>query len=321
MPVAGAVKVPTLHAESAPFGTGTGGPKLHPVVVQSKPGPTVLVGPSGHAVRSERTQPVSLVFTLKRFTAPSGSADDGMVLTPSPSARLPQARGVRTVPLPSRTAPQSPVPAVLANSIVSGGSGSSVVVLVVVGGTEVVDEAAVVEVVGGGGVVVVVLVEPNSRSTTVPVRLAAPGPGNDAAPSIRTLPVAGMQKADANAIGCGTSCVSGPAGTPACENERQAVLPKHPSLPPVVCPGQKRPAASLSLAVPVTRGDKATGIEPKSELPSEPPGTQSAESPAEFVVTQPSPARAPRSHVPDAGVPGEPTAEQRGHGCVPFPVT
>jgi len=47
---------------------------------------------------------------------------------------------------------------------------------------------------------------------------------------------------------------------------------------------------------------------------------QSAERPPEFVVMHVWPARAPRSQVPVAGVLGEPTAVQRGHGCVLFPV-
>ena len=75
VPVDGVVNVLTLHAESPPFGTGTGGPKLQPVVVQSKPGPVVMVGPIGHAVSNERMQPMSPVLRLKRLTAPSGSAE------------------------------------------------------------------------------------------------------------------------------------------------------------------------------------------------------------------------------------------------------
>src|SRR6185503_6114705 len=171
VPVDGVVNVLTLHAESPPFGTGTG-------------------GPIGQAVSSDRIQPISPVLRLKRLTAPSGSADGATVLAADPRARSPQSSGIRTVPPPSRTSPQVPVPVVLANSIVSGGNGRSVVPVVVVGGTDVDVLAPVVEVVLGAVVdVVVELVPLNSCSTTVPARLAAPGPGREAPPSISTLPV------------------------------------------------------------------------------------------------------------------------------------
>ena len=75
-------------------------------------------------------------------------------------------------------------------------------VVVVVGAVVVDVVAPSVDVVVGATVEVVVVLEPtNSRSRTVPLRLAAPGPGSDAAPSIRMLPVPGMQKTDPSVTG------------------------------------------------------------------------------------------------------------------------
>jgi hypothetical protein len=171
-------------------------------------------------------------------------------------------------------------------------------------------------------VVVVVVVLPSVCRSTVPARLAAPGPGSDVAPSTSTLPVAGMQNFEASDTAAGVSCVSGPAGMPVSEYERHAVLPKQPWLLfELVCPGQKSPFALLALAVPVTTGVRSTARLPRSALPSEPPGWQSFESPPEFVDVQLMPARAPRSQLPVAGAAGEPAAEQRGQGWPAFPVT
>src|SRR5262249_37938667 len=148
---------------------------------------------------------------------------------------------------------------------------------------DVVVDTADVLVVVGTVVDVVEVVGPISCTRTEPAMLAAPGPGSDAAPSMSTLPACGTQNAEASATGDGTSSTSGPAGMPVCEKLRHAVLPKHPSLPPVVCPGQKSPFASLSEAVPVTSGVRSTAIDPRSELPSAPPGMQSVDRPCELV--------------------------------------
>src|SRR5262249_45595059 len=158
------------------------------------------VGPIGHAASPDRTQPRSAIVSVKRLTAPSGSVDGGSPALPPPSARSPHLSGISTVPDPSRTEPQSaPDATVLESSSVSGGSGSSVVVDDVVVEVVVVVEPGSEVVVGGGRVDVVVVVGPvNWWSVTVPERLAAPGPGSEAAPSISGLPVAGMQNADAS---------------------------------------------------------------------------------------------------------------------------
>jgi hypothetical protein len=186
VPVEGAVNELTLHADRPPFGTGTGGPKLQPVVVQSKPGPLVFVGPIGHAVSSDRMQPRSPVFRLKRLTAPSGSVDGAMPLTPLPRYRFPHVSGFG----PRRRRRASP-PRLRCSELEVSGGRSSVEVVVVVGADVVDVVAPVVDVVEGAIVDVVVVLAPNSRSRTVPLRLGT-GTGQDAAPSMSV--VAGMQK-------------------------------------------------------------------------------------------------------------------------------
>src|SRR6185436_1081090 len=93
--------------------------------------------------------------------------------------------------------------------------GSSVVVLVLVVVTMVLVEV-------GSDVVLVtevlVVVAPlTSVRLSRPARLAAPGPGRPAAPSITKLPVAGMQNVEASSAGPPASS-SAPAGNPSSAN-------------------------------------------------------------------------------------------------------
>ena len=175
VPVAGAAKVFTAQAESDPFGMGSGAPNAHPVLVQSKSGDDAVVGPSGQEVRSESTQPRSVAFSEKWFTAPSGSGVSGIRDAPPPIARSPHGRSRTSPPLPLRVTPQLPSPATLANSTVSGRSGGRIggAVVVVVLVDDVVVELAVVLVVATG---VEVVVEPDEHG------LGVHGPGPRSAP-------------------------------------------------------------------------------------------------------------------------------------------
>jgi hypothetical protein len=89
VPLAGPVKVSATHVDIAPFGTGSGGPKLHPVSVQSNVGPGADVGPSVHA------DPLQLA--VKRLVEPSGVSTSGAPELPPPTSRPPHVRFRNTV--------------------------------------------------------------------------------------------------------------------------------------------------------------------------------------------------------------------------------
>src|SRR5262245_53163225 len=151
----------------------------------------------------------------------------------------------------------------------SGGSNVVVLVLVVVTIVDVELGSDVVLV----SVVLVVVAPDTSLRLRSPARLAAPGPGKPAAPSITKLPVAGMQKADARSAGLPASW-RGPAGSPSSANSRQAGLLKHPALP-LSWSGQNTPSVALRCEGEVASGVRSIGRLPRTELPSLPPGGQS----------------------------------------------
>ena len=226
------------------------------------------------------------------------------------------------MPLPLRTSPQAPVPAVLENSIVSGGSGSRVVVVVVVGAAVVDVVAPVVDVVwgamrgGGRRARAAELAQPDRAAEA---RRAGTGQRRRAVDQdvARVGDAEGRREAD----GWTTSSTTGPGRHAGLREAAARRAAEAALVAPERLAGTEEPRR---ITVARGAGDErrqVDGDRTRSELPSAPPGTQSAERPPVFVVMQVSPARAPRSHVPVAGAAGEPTAWQRGHGWVPLPVT
>src|SRR5262249_36187745 len=123
------------------FGMGSGGPKLHPMSVQSTPPPLAPVGATSH------TLPVHEAIS-SRLVAPSGMNPSGTVEPPPPRSSPPQEIVFTTAELPSRAAPPLPLPATVTMSSSSLPTGSVVLVVVVVDpGVLVVVGAPVVEVV------------------------------------------------------------------------------------------------------------------------------------------------------------------------------
>jgi hypothetical protein len=154
VPLAGVAKVFATQVESAPFLIGSGGPKLQPVLVQSKVAPADDVGPS------VQLDPVQLV--VKRLVAPSGVGPSGTVDCPPPMLSPPQVSDlIEVVPVVSlKVLPQTPPATPVVKSRNDGPAATVVVVVelvvvVVVGASVVVVGAAVVVVVFSSVVVVV----------------------------------------------------------------------------------------------------------------------------------------------------------------------
>ncbi len=89
VPLAGAVNVFATQVDTGPFGTGSGGPKLQPVSVQSNVAPCADVAPSVH------DEPVQLA--VKRLVDPSGASVSGAFEFPPPTSSPPQVRSRSTV--------------------------------------------------------------------------------------------------------------------------------------------------------------------------------------------------------------------------------
>src|SRR4029453_1677284 len=107
--------------------------------------------------------------------------------------------------------------------------------------------------------------------------------------------------------------VIGPAGEPFSMMVRQVLLPA-PLKQPIAFetwPGQKKPVGAVTVTVSVVSGEKLIASGPAG---TPKPGTgglaaptrQSRVRPTEFVVVQGSPGWGPTSHLPVAGLPGEP---------------
>src|SRR5262249_20904166 len=140
----------------------------------------------------------------------------------------------------------------------------------------------------------------------------------------------GTQKTDARVTLAGVPITSGwTAATPVSVILRHLepppllpLGPKHPGAPRTPWPGQKFPAASVLLALPVVSGDRfvprLTGRLP-TKLSLGGPGGQSRVRPVELVVVHIPPACGPRLQVPWPGLLGEPVAEHCGHGCAMLP--
>src|SRR5262245_61330629 len=138
----------------------------------------------------------------------------------------------------------------------------------------------------------------------------APGPGKSAEPSIRPLPVAGMQNTDPSVAVSGGPMVRFPAGEPV---SLMLVAAPVPNAPGVVWPGQKLPPTSDLFATPVVSGFRTTA---NGERPG-PNAMQSCDCPVSESGVHGAPAfAAVLSHV---ALPGGPT--QNGQGSKTFEVT
>ena len=87
-----------------------------------------------------------------------------------------------------------------------------------------------------------------------------------------------MQNTEASVADAGAPLLMAPAATPFSVIVRHAELPKQPNWCPFVLlwPGQKFPAGSVLLAVPVVSGERFTWITPTCEpsMHAPPPGVQ-----------------------------------------------
>ena len=248
-------------------------------------------------------QPGSPVFRLKRLTAAVGQrrrrdAAGAVAEVQVPARQAGSATAAAAVRACRRTAV---LPAVLENSIVSGGSGSSVV-----GGR---GRRRRRRRRGGAGrrrgrgcnrrawssCSCPELAQPDGAARGS----RAPGPGSDAAPSMSTLPVAGCRRPSRDRRRARSRHPATGTGWPVCEKLGRPCCRSSPRLPPVVWPGQEETwPASLSLAVP---GDERREIDrDRAQVGAAVGAARKAVGRQAGRVRRETglrPARAPRSHV------------------------